>query len=57
LEGSVVVILISHPLLALHALLMAPSLLLDRDGASDDVAKGLMVACLKSMTKAVLKAL
>jgi hypothetical protein len=51
------VILISHPLLALHALLMAPSLLLDRDGASDDVAKGLMVACLKSMTKAVVKAL
>jgi hypothetical protein len=37
LEGSVVVILISHPHLALHALLMAPPLLLNRDGAVDDV--------------------
>jgi hypothetical protein len=57
LEGSVVVIPISHPLLALHALLMAPSLLLDHDGAVDEVAKGLVLTRLQSLAKAMVKAL
>jgi hypothetical protein len=56
LERSVVVIPISHPLLALHALLVAPPLLLDCDGAVDEVAKGLVLARLQSLVKAVVKA-
>jgi hypothetical protein len=56
LEGSVVVVPISRPLLALHALLVAPPLILDRDGAVDEVAKGLVLARLQSLVKAVVKA-
>jgi hypothetical protein len=47
LEGSVVVILISRPLLAPHALLVAPPLVLDRDRAVDEVAKGLVLSRLQ----------
>jgi hypothetical protein len=50
------VVLISHPLLALHALLVAPPLVLDRDGAVDEVAKGLVLARLQSLAKAMVKA-
>jgi hypothetical protein len=57
LEGSVVVVPISHPLLALHALLMALPLVLDRDGAVDEVAKGLVLARLQSLANAMVKAL
>jgi hypothetical protein len=52
LEGSVVVVPISFPLLALHALLMDPPLVLDRDSAVDEVAKGLVLARLQSLVKA-----
>jgi hypothetical protein len=45
------VIPISRPLLAPHALLVAPPLVLDRDGAVDEVAKGL-----QCLVKAVVKA-
>jgi hypothetical protein len=44
LEGSVVVIPVSCPLLAPHALLVAPPLSLDRNGVVDKVAKGLVLA-------------
>jgi hypothetical protein len=47
-----VVISISHPLLAPHALLVAPPLVLDRDGAIDEVAKGLVLARLQCLAKA-----
>jgi hypothetical protein len=47
---------ISRPLLALDALLMAPPLVLDRDGAVDEVAKGLVLARLHFLAKAVVKA-
>jgi hypothetical protein len=57
LEGSVVVVPISHPLLALHALLMALPLVLDRDGAVNEVAKGLVLARLQSLANTVVKAL
>jgi hypothetical protein len=57
LEGSIVVILISRPLFSPHALLVAPPLVLDRDGAVDEVAKRLVLACLQSLAKAVVKAL
>jgi hypothetical protein len=44
LEGSVVVIPISRPLLAPHALLVASPLILDRDGVVDEVVKRLVLA-------------
>jgi hypothetical protein len=50
------VISISHPLLAPHALLVAPPLILDRDGAVDEVAKGLVLARLQCLAKVVVKA-
>jgi hypothetical protein len=50
------VIPISHPLLAPHALLVAPPLVLDHDGVVDEVAKGLVLARLQSLEKAVVKA-
>jgi hypothetical protein len=56
LEGSVVVVPISGPLLALDALIVAPPLVIDRDGMVDEVAKGLVLACLQSLAKAVVKA-
>jgi hypothetical protein len=56
LEGSVVVVPISRPLPALHALLVAPPLVLDCDGAVDEVAKGLVLARLQSLAEAVVKA-
>jgi hypothetical protein len=56
LEGSVVLISISRPLLAPHALLVAPPLILDRDGAVDEVGKGLVLACLQCPAKAVVNA-
>jgi hypothetical protein len=51
-----VVVPISRPLLSLHALLVAPPLVLVHDGAVDEVAKGLVLACLQSLAKAVVKA-
>jgi hypothetical protein len=51
-----VVIPISRPLIAPHALLVAPPLILDRDGTVDEVAKGLVLARLQSLAKAVVKA-
>jgi hypothetical protein len=51
-----VVIPISHPLLAPHALLVAPPLVLDHDGVVDEVAKGLVLARLQYLEKAVVKA-
>jgi predicted NBD/HSP70 family sugar kinase len=51
-----VVIPISRSLLAPHALLVAPPLVLNRDGAVDEVAKGLVLACLQLLAKAVVKA-
>jgi hypothetical protein len=51
-----VVIPISCPLLAPHALLVAPPLVLDRDGAVDEVVKGLVLARLQHLAKAVVKA-
>jgi hypothetical protein len=56
LEGSIVVVLISRPLLALHALLVDPPLVLDRDGSVDEVAKGLVLTPLQSLAKVVVKA-
>jgi hypothetical protein len=50
-----VVISISRPLLAPHALLVAPPLVLDRDVAVDKVAKGLVLAHLQCLAKAVVK--
>jgi hypothetical protein len=55
LEGSVVVIPISRPLLAPHAFLVAPPLVLDRDGGVDEVAKGLVLARLQRLAKAMVK--
>jgi hypothetical protein len=52
----VVVIPISRPLLAPHALLMAPLLVLDRDGVVHEVAKVLVLACLQCPAKPVVKA-
>jgi hypothetical protein len=51
-----VVVPISHPLLALHALLVAPPLILNHDGAVDEVVKGLVLTSLQSLAKAVVKA-
>jgi hypothetical protein len=51
LEGSVVVIPISRPLLAPDAFLVAPPLVLDHDGAVDDVAKGLVLTRLQCLVK------
>jgi hypothetical protein len=51
-----VVVPISRPLLAPHALLVAPPLVLNRDGVVDEVAKGLVLAHLQSLAKAVVKA-
>jgi hypothetical protein len=51
-----VVIPISRPLLAPHALLVAPHVVLDRDGAVDEVAKGLVLARLQCLVKDVVKA-
>jgi hypothetical protein len=51
-----VVIPISHSLLAPHALLVASPLVLDRDGAVDEVAKGLVLTRLQCLVKAVVKA-
>jgi hypothetical protein len=51
-----VVIQLSRSLLALHALLVAPPLIFDRDGVVDEVAKGLLLARLQSLAKAVAKA-
>jgi hypothetical protein len=56
LEGSVVVIPISRPLLAPHTFLVAPPLVLDRDGGVDEVAKGLVLARLQRLAKAMVKA-
>jgi hypothetical protein len=50
------VIPISCALLAPHTLLMAPPLVLNCDGMIDEVAKGLMLARLQSLEKAVVKA-
>jgi hypothetical protein len=50
------VVPISHPLLAPHALLVAPPLVLYRDGTVDEVAKELVLARLQSLAKAVVKA-
>jgi hypothetical protein len=50
------VVPISRPLLALHALLVAPPLVLDRDGTVDVVMKGLVLPRLQSLAKAVVKA-
>jgi hypothetical protein len=44
MEGSVVVVPISHPLLVLHVLLVAHPLVLHRDGAIDEMAKRLVLA-------------
>jgi hypothetical protein len=51
-----VVVPISCPLLALHALLVAPPLVIDRDGVVDEVAKRLVLARLQSRAKVVVKA-
>jgi hypothetical protein len=51
-----VVIPIYCPLLASHALLVAPPLILDHDGAVDEVAKGLVLARLQCLAKAIVKA-
>jgi hypothetical protein len=56
LEALSVVIPISRPFLAPHALLVAPPLVLDRDGAVDEVAKGLVLARLRCLAKAMVKA-
>jgi hypothetical protein len=53
----VVVVPISRPLLALHALLVAPPLVLDHDGVVDEVAKRLVLARFQSLVKAMVKAL
>jgi hypothetical protein len=51
-----VVIPIFCPLFAPHALLVSPPLILDRDGAIDEVAKGLVLARLQSLAKVMVKA-
>jgi hypothetical protein len=35
---------------------VAPPLILDRDGAVDEMAKGLVLTCLQRLAKAVVKA-
>jgi hypothetical protein len=50
------VIPISRPLFAPHALLVAPPLILDRDGAVDEVVKRLVLSHLQCLAKAVVKA-
>jgi hypothetical protein len=54
LEGLVVVVMIYRPCFALHALFVAP-LILDRNGAVDELAKGLVLARLQSLAKVVVR--
>jgi hypothetical protein len=51
-----VLVLISHPLLTPHALRVATPLVLDRDGAVDEVVKGLVLARLQCLAMAMVKA-
>jgi hypothetical protein len=50
------VVPISRPLSALHALHVAPPLVLDCNGAVDEVAKGFVLTMLQSLAKSVVKA-
>jgi hypothetical protein len=50
------VVPISHPLPVLHAVFMTPSLILECDGAVHQVAQGLVLTCLQSLAKTMVKA-
>jgi hypothetical protein len=56
LEPSVKVVPISHPLPVLHAVFMTPSLILECDVAVHQVAQGLVLTCLQSLAKTMVKA-
>jgi hypothetical protein len=49
------VVPISHPLPVLYVVFTTLSLVLERDGAMPQVAQGLVLTCLQSLVKTVVK--